>query len=76
MQFINKGVIIISVRRTKMKGYYSIKETSEELGVSIPTIRVWVRNGTLKASKLNNGLTSKILIPKREIKRIIAELKK
>ena len=56
-----------------MKGYYSIKETSEELGVSIPTIRVWVRNGTLKASKLNNGLTSKILIPKKEIKRIIAE---
>ena len=77
MQFINKSVIIISVRRTKkMKGYYSIKETSEELGVSIPTIRVWVRNGTLKASKLNNGLTSKILIPKKEIKRIIAELKK
>ncbi len=77
MQFINKNVIIISVRRTKkMKGYYSIKETSEELGVSIPTIRVWVRNGTLKASKLNNGLTSKILIPKKEIKRIIAELKK
>ena len=59
-----------------MKGYYSIKETSEELGVSIPTIRVWVRNGTLKASKLNNGLTRKILIPKKEIKRIIAELKK
>ena len=77
MQFINKYVIIISVRRTKkMKGYYSIKESSEELGVSIPTIRVWVRNGTLKASKLNNGLTSKILIPKKEIKRIIAELKK
>lgn len=77
MQFINKNVIIISVRRTKkMKGYYSIKESSEELGVSIPTIRVWVRNGTLKASKLNNGLTSKILIPKKEIKRIIAELKK
>lgn len=77
LQFINKNVIIISVRRTKkMKGYYSIKETSEELGVSIPTIRVWVRNGTLKASKLNNGLTSKILIPKKEIKRIIAELKK
>ena len=59
-----------------MKGYYSIKESSEELGVSIPTIRVWVRNGPLKASKLNNGLTSKILIPKKEIKRIIAELKK
>ena len=59
-----------------MKGYYSIKESSEELGVSIPTIRVWVRNGALKASKLNNGLTSKILIPKNEIKRIIAELKK
>lgn len=59
-----------------MKGYYSIKESSEELGVSIPTIRVWVRNGMLKASKLNNGLTSKILIPKKEIKRIIAELKK
>ena len=59
-----------------MKGYYSIKETSEELGVSIPTIRVWVRNGTLKASKLNNGLTSKILIPKKEIKSTIAELKK
>ena len=59
-----------------MKGYYSIKESSEELGVSIPTIRVWVRNGTLKASKFNNGLTSKILIPKKEIKRIIAELKK
>ena len=59
-----------------MKGYYSIKETSEELGVSIPTIRVWVWNGTLKASKLNNGLTSKILIPKKEIKRISAELKK
>ena len=77
MQFINKNVIIISVRRTKkIKGYYSIKESSEELGVSIPTIRVWVRNGTLKASKLNNGLTSKILIPKKEIKRIIAELKK
>ena len=77
LQFINKNVIIISVRRTKkMKGYYSIKESSEELGVSIPTIRVWVRNGTLKASKLNNGLTSKILIPKKEIKRIIAELKK
>ena len=59
-----------------MKGYYSIKETSEELGVSIPTIRVWVRNGTLKASKFNNGRTSKMLIPKSEIKRIVAELEK
>ena len=59
-----------------MKGYYSIKETSEELGLSISTIRVWIRNGTLKASKLNNGRTSKRLIPKSEIKRIVAELKK
>lgn len=59
-----------------MKDYYNIKEASEELGVSISTIRVWVRNGTLKSSKLNNGLTSRRLIPKKEIKRIIAELKK
>lgn len=38
-----------------MSGFLKIGETSELLGVSIPTLRRWDKEGRLKPSKVING---------------------
>ncbi len=33
---------------------YNLKEVSELLGLALPTIRLYIKNGKLKASKVGN----------------------
>ena len=48
---------------------YSVNESAMLLGVSSDSIRAWVKNGTLSASRV--GGKSKILIPRTELERLL-----
>ena len=51
-----------------MDNMYSVRQTSNLLGIKVRTVREWIRNGKLKAVKYETG--NHWYIPESEIKRI------
>lgn len=45
--------------------YYSLKEAAKLLGIQVRTLREWIKKGTIKAEKAENGWHWRI--PEEEI---------
>jgi excisionase family DNA binding protein len=58
--------------RQKKEGqlFYSVTEAAEIFGKSTDTIRRWIRDGTLKATKQGKGQQAQHLISRKEIERL------
>lgn len=51
-----------------MEKRYDLIQTSEFLGIKVRTVREWIRNGKLKATKLHGG--RKWTVTESEIRRL------
>ena len=51
-----------------MERGYNLKQVSELLGIKLRTVREWVRNGTINASKISG--TNRWIVMESEIRRL------
>ena len=63
------------VRRTRPeRRAYRVDETAEMVGVSVSTIRNWIRDGRLRALRpAGPGAGRAVLVPAAEIARLLAD---
>lgn len=53
----------------KLEPHYTVKTAAEWLGLSEPTIRSWVADGSLSVRKIGTARSAAVLIPESELMR-------
>lgn len=54
-----------------MENHYNLIETAKLTGMKVRTVREWIRNGKLKATKINGGRLW--VVSESEIRRVMGE---